>query len=109
MGARAHAVKSAWARRPCYVKMPIIRRREFLKLSASAVAGAMIGPRVALRQTSGTVATAPVYDNIEAYFLKILVGFLKNAAATSNDYTVCDFPEGTKLASCCTPSGKTYV
>jgi len=46
---------------------------------------------------------------IEQYFLQLLTGFLKNAAATSPDYTVCDYPEGTKLKSCCTPSGKTYV
>ncbi len=43
------------------------------------------------------------------YFLTILAGFLRNARATSPGYTACDFPDGTKLAGCCTPSGKTFT
>ena len=43
------------------------------------------------------------------YFLTILAGFLRNARATSADYTVCDLPGGTKIEGCCTPSGKTFT
>lgn len=45
----------------------------------------------------------------DTYFLQILRGFYKNARATSKDYVVCDYPDGTKIKTCCTPSGKTYV
>jgi len=83
-----------------------MRRRDFLKVSAGAIAGAVMGPRVAAGQATTAASAMSSYDMVESYFLKILGGFLKNAAATSSDYTVCDFPEGTKLGSCCTPSGK---
>lgn len=46
---------------------------------------------------------------IDFYFLEILDGFLQNARKTSDSFAVCDFPQGTLLKSCCTPSGKTYV
>jgi len=45
----------------------------------------------------------------DSYFLQILEGFVLNARRTSDSYAVCDFPDGTKIASCLTPSGKTYV
>jgi hypothetical protein len=43
------------------------------------------------------------------FFREILDGYLRNARATSPSYAVCDFPGGTKLRSCVTPGGKTYV
>ena len=46
---------------------------------------------------------------IAGYFQLIVDGFRRNARATSPDLVACDFAEGTKLKSCCTPSGKTYV
>lgn len=71
---------------------------------------------MALAQSSGfgqsslpaAAATAPE-KQFDRFFLPILDGFLKNAAMTSKDFVVCDYPGGTKLKSCCTPSGKTYV
>ncbi|HZZ44797.1 MAG TPA: DUF2264 domain-containing protein [Tepidisphaeraceae bacterium] len=81
-----------------------MNRRDFLKSTAAAVA--------ATTCASGFVA--PVFaesapDPLIQYFLTILDGFLKNARATSATYTVCDFPQGTKLAATLTPSGKSYV
>jgi len=43
------------------------------------------------------------------FFKEILDGYLRNAKATSSSYAVCDFPGGTKVKSCLTPGGKTYV
>lgn len=43
------------------------------------------------------------------FFKEILDGYLRNAKATSSSYAVCDFPGGTKIPSCLTPGGKTYV
>jgi hypothetical protein len=43
------------------------------------------------------------------FFREILDGYLRNARRTSSSYAVCDFPGGTKIRSCVTPGGKTYV
>jgi hypothetical protein len=51
----------------------------------------------------------PPNQQFDAYFLELLGGFLVNAKRTNPDYVVCDYPDGTKLQSCCTPSGKSYV
>src|SRR4051794_34198724 len=81
-----------------------MKRRDFLKVSALVLTGAC-----AARHHKP--AAKPIESNnpFDHYFLTILDGFTKNALATAPDYVVCDFPEGTKLKSCCTPSGKTYV
>src|SRR5437899_11976192 len=85
-----------------------MNRRRFLQLSAAAIAGSAVrsvsGDDVATRQ-----AAAAPQTQFDHYYLTILAGFLKNARATAPDYVVCDYPDGTKLKSCCTPSGKTYV
>ncbi len=47
--------------------------------------------------------------DIDFYFLEILDGFLRNALKTSDSFAVCNFPQGTLLPACITPSGKTYV
>lgn len=82
----------------------VFRRREFFKVSIGALAASCLGTHAGLPQS----VVAPG-KTIRDFFLQILVGFLKSAAATSPEYTVCDFPGGTKLKGCCTPSGKTYV
>src|SRR5437667_8687442 len=84
-----------------------MNRRQFLQFSAAALAGsALIAPTFAGQTSAGAAGDQTQFDR---YFLPILQGFLKNARATAGDYVVCDYPDGTKLKSCCTPSGKTYV
>src|SRR5436309_12568799 len=80
-----------------------MNRRRFLQLSAAAIAGS------ALLNRDGLAFDAMPQTRFDSYFLPILHGFFKNARATAADYVVCDYPDGTKLKSCCTPSGKTYV
>jgi hypothetical protein len=82
-----------------------MNRRRFLQLSAAAAALAGARPFLAAAVPS---PDAP-HTQFDRYFLPILDGFLKNARATSPDHVVCDYPDGTKLKSCCTPGGKTYV
>src|SRR5437016_582893 len=84
-----------------------MNRRQFLQFSAAALAGsALIAPTFAGQTSAGAAGDQTQFDR---YFLPILQGFLKNARATASDYVVCDYPDGTKLKSCCTPGGKTYV
>jgi hypothetical protein len=54
-------------------------------------------------------ASWPAQPSLSDFFTQILAGYLRNARATSPSYAVCDFPHGTKLRSCTTPGGKTYV
>ena len=82
-----------------------MNRRRFLQLSAASLAGCAL-----LRSATGqSQLVAEPHNQFDPYFLLILDGFLKNAEKTSPDYVVCDYPDGTKLKSCCTPGGKTYV
>lgn len=86
-----------------------MNRREFLKLSAlTATLPLAVSPRRFAR-AADLPTTAPAPANFDRYFNPIVEGFIRNAKATSRDYVVCDFPDGTRLKSCCTPSGKTYV
>lgn len=85
-----------------------LKRRQFLALSATVLGAGTLASCVSRRQMEQMQPRHPS-DLMTGYFLTILCGFLRNARATSPDYTVCDFPGGTKLAGCCTPSGKTYV
>ncbi len=80
----------------------MLNRREFICLSAAAASFAVGSPflRAANKDSAAT---------IDFYFLEILEGFLRNARKTSDSFAVCDFPQGTMLKSCTTPSGKTYV
>src|SRR2546421_12621778 len=86
-----------------------MNRREFLQASAAVAGGAMLGGCATGQESAKTQAAAAPQRQFDRYFTPILEGFLKNAKATAQDYVVCDYPEGTKLKSCCTPSGKTYV
>src|SRR5579862_8771114 len=81
-----------------------MRRREFLQLTAG-IAGAAMIPSFSFAD-GAQARPETIFDD---YFLTVLKGFLKNAKATSPTFTVCDFPNGTKLKTCCTPSGKTYT
>src|SRR4051794_35928297 len=85
-----------------------MNRREFLKLSAGAVALASL-PISSSSMFAQATATQPAAAQFDHYFLKIFDGFIRNAKATSDSFAVCDYPDGTKLKSCCNPAGKTYV
>jgi hypothetical protein len=80
-----------------------VNRRHFLQLIAAALAGSQVA---APGQTTPAQSPRRI---IEDFFQPIVDGFLRNARATSPDLVTCDFAQGTKLKSCCTPSGKTYV
>ena len=85
-----------------------MHRRDFLLRAAAAAAASAVLPRSADGQ-SGRIAVPDTRAELTGRFEQILLGFLHNAHATSGDYTVCDFPGGTKLKGCCTPGGKTYT
>ena len=77
-----------------------MKRREFLILSGSALGFGTLESCISqghVEQLKSPDARALM----TGYFLTILKGFLRNAQATSPDYTVCDFPNGTKIAGCC--------
>jgi hypothetical protein len=83
-----------------------VNRRQFMQVVAATFA------TPALAQTSGPwkIARPQSLQELSRDMAQSLfAGFLRNAAATSPDYVVCDYPGGTKLKGCCTPSGKTYV
>src|SRR5688572_19898649 len=82
-----------------------MNRREFLKFSASAVALASLP----ISSPGAAAPTTQPHAQFDHYFLKIFDGFVRNAKATSDSFAVCDYPDGTKLKSCCNPAGKTYV
>jgi hypothetical protein len=79
-----------------------VRRRDFLKAGATALAAAGAAPRLALGAPAGSAA-------FDEYALALLSGFVRNARRTAPGYAVCDFAGGTLVPSCVTPSGKTYV
>src|SRR4030095_14298299 len=81
--------------------------REFLKFSAGAIA--LTSLPVSSASLFAQSTTQPAAAQFDHYFLTILDGFLRNAKATSDSFAVCDYPDGTKLKSCCNPAGKTYV
>jgi hypothetical protein len=83
----------------------VIQRRDFLKLATAAFAGAAVTP-ARLDAFEKTLVRNDVFD---AYALRMLEGFVRNARRTAPGYAVCDFAGGTLVASCVTPSGKTYV
>src|SRR5688572_19113278 len=86
-----------------------MNRREFLKFSAGAVAIASLPVSSSSSLLAASATTTQPAGQFDHYFLKILDGFLRNARATSDSFAVCDYPDGTKLKSCCNPAGKTYV
>src|SRR3954471_6894409 len=59
--------------------------------------------------TEAKSETQALSESARSFADAIIAGFLRNAEATSKEFVVCDYPGGTKLKSCCTPSGKTYV
>lgn len=87
-----------------------MNRRAFLKATAAALAVPLLPPVASPGAAGAPPSTSPLSpDALARYFLEPLGGFLRNARATGRDYAVCDFPEGTKVAGCLTPGGKTYV
>ncbi|MGI8966258.1 MAG: DUF2264 domain-containing protein [Limisphaerales bacterium] len=80
----------------------MLNRRKFICVSAVA-AGLTAGLPLARSKNKNSTAT------IDFYLLEILEGLLRNARKTSDSFAVCDFPQGTLIKTCCTPSGKTYV
>src|SRR5688572_32742149 len=84
-----------------------MNRREFIKRSSFAVAPFVLPPLSVLAAEAGGSATPQAA--VDKYFLQILDGFLRNAIKTGPGFAVCDFPEGTIVKSCQTPSNHTYV
>lgn len=84
-----------------------MNRREFLKAS-SVAAGAFAWSPVKLL-AEDTVGSATPQAAVDRYFLQILDGFLRNAIRTGPGFAVCDYPEGTIVKTCQTPSDHGYV
>lgn len=79
-----------------------MNRREFLKLTAAATVVSPLGFRIA-----GGDALSSVFND---HFTEILAGYLLNLERTTPDsFAVCDYPEGTKIKTCMTPTGHGYV
>jgi len=74
-----------------------MNRREFLAFTSAIVI---------LPNLDANAQSSEPHEIFDSYFRQIFDGFMKNA---SPDLAVCDFPEGTKIKSCLTPSGKSYV
>lgn len=93
-----------------------MNRRQFLSRSVAAAALSSFVPQSlspllagAARPSINAGAATQPSAQFDHYFLKIFDGFVRNARATSDSFAVCDYPDGTKLKSCCNPAGKTYV
>ncbi len=84
-----------------------MNRRKFLKLSTVAAAPLVFSPFDVFADDAR--GRAKSLAAVERYFLRILDGFLHNAVRTGPGFAVCDFPEGTILKSCQTPSNHGYV
>src|SRR5688572_12052317 len=84
-----------------------MNRREFIKRSSFAVAPFVLPPLSVLAAEAGGSATPQAA--VDKYFLQILDGFLRNAVRTGPGFAVCDYPEGTIVKSCQTPSNHGYV
>jgi hypothetical protein len=84
-----------------------MNRREFIRRSSFAVAPFVLPPLSVLAAEAGGSATPQAA--VDKYFLQILDGFLRNAIKTGPGFAVCDFPEGTIVKSCQTPSNHGYV
>jgi hypothetical protein len=88
-------------------RFPSMNRRDFLLVSSGLASGAFWAP-LARAQSSGALVADPTAQ-LRGYFDLILAGFLRHAHAASPDYTACNFPDGTVIKGCCTPSGKSYT
>lgn len=86
-----------------------MNRREFLKRSSVVAAAAPFGLEPLGALAEGAAGSAKPQAAAERYFLQILDGFLRNAIKTGPGFAVCDFPEGTIVRSCQTPSNHGYV
>ncbi|MDO8539223.1 MAG: DUF2264 domain-containing protein [Opitutaceae bacterium] len=84
-------------------------RRDFLVGATSAIAAGAALPRSLRGQLAEPAAGLATREELTARFRAITAGFLRHARTTSADYTACDFPGGTMIKGCCTPSGKTYT
>lgn len=82
-----------------------MQRREFLKLTAATALSAAAFPQI-----SSIAAEKGATAAIDDHFTEILGGYLRNLERTTPDsFAVCDFPEGTVIKTCSTPSGHGYV
>jgi hypothetical protein len=86
-----------------------MHRRAFLKVTAAATTAALTScSSQSTPSRRSSAPTSPPPDDF--HFLEILDGYLRNLErTTANSFAVCDFPDGTMLKSCLTPSGKTYI
>src|SRR6478672_5907207 len=83
-----------------------MQRREFLQLTAAALSAAAL-PRTTSADEVASAAAAPAIND---HFTEILAGYLSNLERTTpNSFAVCDYPEGTVIKTCSTPSGHGYV
>lgn len=86
----------------------MLDRRDFLTLTGAAVVGAATSALLPGSLAAAASGPAP-HHRFDAYALALLAGFVRNARRTAPGYAVCDYPGGTLVPSCVTPSGKTYV
>jgi hypothetical protein len=88
-----------------------MRRRDFLKVTTAAATLPLLqGPfgcsNAAKPQAGANLASSSLDD----YFTQILDGYLRNLQrTTTNSFAVCDYPQGTVIKTCSTPSGHGYV
>lgn len=80
-----------------------MHRREFLKLTAAAMSASAFPALPAF-------AGEPTPQALDDHFTTILAGYLQNLERTTkNSFAVCDYPDGTVIKTCTTPSGHGYV
>ena len=80
-----------------------MNRRDFLKTAAAAASAPLLPPSLFADLTSDAAGG-------DFHFTSILDGYLRNLERTTpNSFAVCDFPEGTNIKTCMTPSGHGYV
>jgi hypothetical protein len=80
-----------------------MERREFLRWSATTFAALGLPPALLHAVPAGDASA------FDAYATALLEGFVRNARRTAPGYAVCDYPDGTIVGGCITPSGKSYV
>lgn len=87
-----------------------MKRRDFLKTAAAAATAPLLPPAFFTAESHADSKAPPADTDDDFHFTEILSGYLRNLERTTpQSFAVCDFPDGTKLKGCLTPSGKTYV
>lgn len=83
-----------------------MKRRDFLKAAAAAASAPLLPPSFAEAVARAQLAAA----DDDFHFTEILDGYLRNLERTTPaSFAVCDFPEGTTIKTCMTPTGHGYV